>query len=101
MIVSAFYDSRKKKVETIISDTRDGTPANKNGVKAYIDKYCPPEFRMIDGVDSLSINVINAKIEFINGPIIFFLLSHFSMNTFCRCVGPLTHWVSFWLRYPL
>ncbi len=66
MIVSAFYDSRKKKVETIISDTRDGTPANKNGVKAYIDKYCPPEFRMIDGVDSLSINVINAKIEFIN-----------------------------------
>ncbi|AWY07104.1 hypothetical protein KNT92_gp202 [Klebsiella phage Mineola] len=66
MIVSAFYDSRKKKVETIISDTRDGTPANKNGVKAYIDKYCPPEFRMIDGVDSLSINIINAKIEFIN-----------------------------------
>lgn len=66
MIVSAFYDSRKKKVETIISDTRDGTPANKNGVKAYIDKYCPLEFRMVDGVDSLSINVINAKIEFIN-----------------------------------
>lgn len=63
MIVSSFWNEKRKGIETIISDTFDGKVPTIDAVRKYIDKYCPVEFRLINGADSLQINYINARLE--------------------------------------
>lgn len=63
MIVSSFWNNEKQLIETIISDTRDGTKPTIVGVTRYINQYCPVEKRLINGVDSLNVQYVHARLE--------------------------------------
>lgn len=63
MIVSSFWNEKRKIIETIVSDTFDGQIPSVKAARKYIDTYCPEEFRLINGVDSLRVHYIHARLE--------------------------------------
>ncbi|QDH49186.1 hypothetical protein PHYNN_63 [Pantoea phage Phynn] len=61
--VSSFYNSKKMRAETIFSGRQLGSdiPDTEEEVIDYINRYCPAEYRMVNGVDSLSIIWVDSK----------------------------------------
>lgn len=54
--MTVYWDSRSKQIGMFFSGAVDGSIPSRERIKEYADRHCPPEFRMVEGVDSLQIN---------------------------------------------
>ncbi|QFR55870.1 hypothetical protein JC221_224 [Yersinia phage JC221] len=61
VFISSFYNGKYKKAETVITPIRPDSNYSESDMRAYIESYVPVEFRMVNGVDSLNIILIDAE----------------------------------------